>query len=117
MTNKEKCEIISKFTNEKDVIGILASFMIDDAYKDVDFIKYMRKSYPNLFENIHSIIIEELDKQKKILESCVALLGSSKVSDDAKSKIAVIGKELAEKNVAIAGAAKELCETFEKTSK
>lgn len=117
MTNKEKCEIIKQFVDKKDVVGILGSFLIDDAYKDVEFARYMKNSYPDIFYGIHPIILEELEKQKKVLMSCVALISDNRISDKLKADIAKQSKELAEKNVAIGGAAKELCETFEKAKK
>lgn len=117
MTNKEKCEIIKQFVDKKDVVGILGSFLIDDAYKDVEFAKYMRNSYPEMFYGIHPIIVDELEKQKTVMKSCIALLESNRVSDKLKIEIANQSRQLAEKNVAIGGAARELCETFEKATK
>lgn len=117
MTNKEKCEIIKQFVDKKDVVGILGSFLIDDAYKDVEFARYMKNSYPEMFYGIHPIIVDELENQKKIMISCVALLESDRISDKLKAEIANQSRQLAEKNVAIGGAARELCETFEKATK
>ncbi len=117
MTNKEKCEIIKQFVDKKDVIGILGSFLIDDAYRDVEFARYMKDLYPETFYGIHPVIVDELENQKKVITSCVALLESNRISDKLKCEIANQSKQLAEKNIAISGAARELCETFEKASK
>lgn len=116
MTNKEKCEIIKQFVDKKDVIGVLGSFLIDDAYKDVEFAKYMKNSYPDMFISIHPMILKELEKQKNVIISCVALLETNKISDKLKREIALRGKDLAEINLAMAGAAKELGNTFIKAN-
>ena len=114
MTNKEKCESIKQYVEKKDVVGVLRSFLVDEAYRDVEFARYMKNTYPDLFYSIHPMIIEELEKQKEVITSCVALLENTKLSDKLKSEIALYGKHLAEKNIAMGGAAKELCATFEK---
>ena len=116
MTNKDKCEFIKHFVDQKDAVGILSSFMIDDAYKDVEFAKYMKNSYPELFFNIHSVIMEELEKEKKAVESCAALLSNDKISKQTKAEIAQSGENLVEKIRAIIGAAKALCATFNKAN-
>lgn len=116
MTNKEKCDFIKHFYDQKDVVGILGSFLIDDAYKDVEFAKYMKNSYPELFFGIHPIILEELEKEKEAAKSCAALLANDKISKQTKAEIAQKGNTLVEKIQAIIGAAKALCITFSKAN-
>lgn len=116
MTNKEKLERIKFFADKHDVIGILGSFLIDDAYKDVEFAKFIRETDPQLFYGIHPIIMNELEKNRQVMESCIFILDNKKLSIQTKTKIAEISKELAEKCKAVACAAKELCEVFDKAN-
>lgn len=117
MTNKEKYERVKFYTNQRDIVGMLGSFLVDDAYKDINFIKYIKEIDPTLFYGFHNIIIEELEEQQKVMTSCAELLKCDKLSDSTKAKIAVQATELAEKCRAIVGAAKELSEIFAKAEK
>lgn len=116
MTNKEKLERIKFFADKQDVIGILGSFLIDDAYKDVEFAKFIRETDPQLFYSIHPIIMNQLEKNKQVMDSCVFILENNKLSKQTKSRIASISIELAEKCKTVACAAKELCEVFDKAN-
>jgi len=116
MTNKEKLERIKYFADKQDVIGILGSFLIDDAYKDVEFAKFIKQTDPQLFYGIHPIIMNQLEQNQKVMESCIFILENEKLSINTKAQIANASKELAEKCKAVACAAKELCEVFDKAN-
>ena len=114
MTNKEKYEMIKHFADNNDVVGVLGAFLVDDAYKDVDFVRFLKNSDSKLFFDIHPMIMTELEKYQKIMEACVYILDQTKVSKESKEKLALVSTGLAEKSKAIVGAAKELCEVFNK---
>lgn len=114
MTNKEKYERIKKHVEEKNAIGILAAFMIDDAYKDVEFAKYLKNYDPSLFYEIHPAIIADLTKHSDVVSSCLELLKTGKLSLSTKAEMVKQLEELNTKCNAIALAAKELCVVFDK---
>lgn len=117
MTNKEKYEMIKHFADNNDVIGVLGSFLVDDAYKDINFVRFLKDSDPKLFFNIHPMIMADLEKHQKVMESCVYILDKTKVSNKVKEQLVVISTGIAEKCKAIVGAAKELCDIFDKACK
>lgn len=116
MTNKEKLEKIKYFVDKQDILGILESFLIDDAYKDIDFIKFIKSNDPQLFYSIHPIILKELDNYQKVTDSIVFILEKTNLSKETKYEVAKIGKDLTERCKAIICAAKELNEIFDKAN-
>lgn len=117
MTNKEKCEIIKQFVDKKDVVGILGSFLIDDAYKDVEFVKYIKENDREMFNAIHPIIVAELERYQNALMSSVFIMEKTNVPDRLKSELSFHCRQLVEKSLAIGSAAKELGDTFDKANR
>ena len=114
MTNKEKCEHIRNFSKMQDVDGIMALILLDDSYKSIDFAKYVKNFYPDLFVGVNDLLISKLEEYNGIVSSCVALLHNESISLQIKNEIAERGAVLAKKNIAIAQIAKEMCITFKK---
>ena len=113
MTNEEKYEKIKFFADKKDVVGMLGVFQIDDTNQKLEFVKFLKKIDPKLFYNVHPIIMEELEKQHKVMDSCVFVLENSKISQLTKSKLSAYCKEVVEECIVIATSARDLCEIFD----
>lgn len=112
MTKEEKCEAIKFFIERKSAIGILGVFAIDDAYKDVEFAKFIIKTEPEMIKSVSSILEDEMNKKHDGINSAMQLLKTKKLSKSLSVKVASYLDREVDFCRAICEASKDLIQTF-----